>query len=46
LLREGLARDVDVAIDDAFSFAGARCDRIVASVLAKLSAQANTQDSS
>ena len=36
LLREGLSRDVDLAIGDAFSFAGARCDRIVASVLAKL----------
>ena len=36
LLREGLARDVDLAIGDAFSFAGARCDRIVAGLLAKL----------
>ena len=36
LLREGLASDVDLAIGDAFSFAGARCDRIVAGVLAKL----------
>lgn len=35
LLREGLSSDVDLAIGDAFSFAGARCDRIVASVLAK-----------
>ena len=35
LLREGLARDVDFAIGDAFSFSGARCDRIVAGVLAK-----------
>ncbi|MBC7984702.1 MAG: RNA polymerase sigma factor, partial [Candidatus Obscuribacterales bacterium] len=33
LLREGLARDVDIAIDDAFSFAGSRCDRIVAHVM-------------
>ena len=37
LLREGLSRDVDFAIGDAFSFAGARCDRIVANVLARLS---------
>lgn len=37
LLREGLSRDVDLALGDAFSFAGARCDRIVASVLAQLS---------
>ena len=36
LLREGLSRDVDLAIGDAFSFDGARCDRIVAGVLAKL----------
>ena len=36
LLREGLASDVDLAIGDAFSFARARCDRIVAGVLAKL----------
>ena len=35
LLREGLSRDVDLAIGDAFSFAGERCDRIVAGVLAK-----------
>ncbi|RZL87464.1 MAG: RNA polymerase sigma factor [Variovorax sp.] len=36
LLREGLSHDVDLAIGDAFSFAGARCDRIVANVLARL----------
>ena len=36
LLREGLSRDVDFAIGDAFSFAGARCDRIVANVLTRL----------
>lgn len=36
LLREGLSRDVDLAIGDAFSFAGERCDRVVANVLAKL----------
>lgn len=36
LLREGLSRDVDLAMGDAFSFAGARCDRIVSHVLAKL----------
>ena len=36
LLRESLSRDVDVAMGDAFSFDGARCDRIVAGVLAKL----------
>lgn len=35
LLREGLASDIDVTLGDAFSFDGARCDRIVATVLAK-----------
>jgi RNA polymerase sigma-70 factor (ECF subfamily) len=38
LLREGLSRDLDVALGDAFSFDGARCDRIVAHVLAELAA--------
>ena len=36
LLRESIARDVDVATGDVFGFAGDRCDRIVARVLAKL----------
>jgi RNA polymerase sigma-70 factor (ECF subfamily) len=36
LLRESLARDVDVATGDVYAFAGARCDRIVAYVLAHL----------
>jgi RNA polymerase sigma-70 factor (ECF subfamily) len=36
LLRESLARDVDRAYGDAFGFAGARCDRIVSNVLARL----------
>lgn len=34
LLRAALARDVDSATVDAFGFAGERCDRIVANVLA------------
>jgi RNA polymerase sigma-70 factor (ECF subfamily) len=33
LLREGLSNDIDVAMGDAFSFDGERCDRIVARVL-------------
>jgi RNA polymerase sigma-70 factor, ECF subfamily len=37
LLRAALARDIDVATGDVFAFAGARCDRIVANVLARLS---------
>lgn len=36
LLREWLSRDIDLAQDDAFSFAGARCDRITANVMARL----------
>jgi RNA polymerase sigma-70 factor, ECF subfamily len=32
LLRESLARDVDAAMQDAFSFAGERCDRLVQAV--------------
>lgn len=35
LLREGLASEIDVTLGDAFSFDGARCDRIVAGVLAR-----------
>ena len=36
LLRETLARDIDTATADAFAFDGARCDRIVGSVLARI----------
>ena len=36
LLRESLAREVDTAMQDVFSFAGARCDRIVATVLERV----------
>jgi RNA polymerase sigma-70 factor (ECF subfamily) len=36
MLREALAQKIDVACEDAFSFAGERCDRVVASVLARL----------
>lgn len=39
LLREGLASAIDVTLADAFSFDGARCDRIVAGVLARRRAQ-------
>jgi len=35
LLRERLARDIDLAMADAFSFDGERCDRIVAQVLSR-----------
>lgn len=35
-LRAALARDIDMATGDVFAFAGSRCDRIVAAVLARL----------
>lgn len=38
LLRESLARDIDVTLEDAFSFDGRRCDRLVAAVLARIGA--------
>ena len=37
-LREALSREIDLAFDDAFSFAGERCDRIVARVMAAVTA--------
>jgi RNA polymerase sigma-70 factor (ECF subfamily) len=36
LLREGLSQDLDMALSDAFSFDGERCNRIVAAVRARL----------
>lgn len=36
LLREALAREIDFSLESAFSFAGDRCDRIVAGVLERL----------
>jgi len=36
LLREALSKEIDIAYGDAFAFAGDRCDRIVAGVLARL----------
>jgi RNA polymerase sigma-70 factor (ECF subfamily) len=38
LLRKALARELGDNLDQAFSFAGSRCDRIVARVLARLDA--------
>jgi len=35
MLREDLANHIDIAVSDAFAFDGARCDRIVAGVLAR-----------
>jgi RNA polymerase sigma-70 factor (ECF subfamily) len=42
LLREALAQKIDLAYEDAFSFAGSRCDRIVAGVLARINQQETT----
>ena len=38
MLREAIAREVDFAVEDAFGFAGERCERITAAVLARLGA--------
>jgi len=40
LLREALSREVDLAIGDAFSFAGKRCDDIVAHVMSAITSDA------
>ena len=40
LLRESLSRELDLALDDAFHFAGERCDRITERVLAAVRAEA------
>ena len=40
MLRAALAEELDIATGEVFSFAGARCDRIVAAVLARLPAAA------
>jgi RNA polymerase sigma-70 factor (ECF subfamily) len=39
MLREALAREIDFAIEDAFGFDGARCDRIVEAVRRRLDAE-------
>jgi RNA polymerase sigma-70 factor (ECF subfamily) len=38
LLREALASKIDLACEEAFAFAGERCDRIVANVMARIGA--------
>jgi RNA polymerase sigma-70 factor (ECF subfamily) len=35
LLRESLAQEMDAGLSEAFAFDGARCDRIVANVMAR-----------
>ncbi len=42
LLREALAREIDFCLGETFSFAGDRCDRIVAGVLHQLGAPPGT----
>jgi RNA polymerase sigma-70 factor (ECF subfamily) len=42
-LREALAREIDFAMEDAFSFDGVRCDRIVFAVLQALSKEQREQ---
>ncbi len=39
LLRASLSREIDHAFDEAFAFAGERCDRIVEGVLARLQSE-------
>jgi RNA polymerase sigma-70 factor (ECF subfamily) len=46
LLRESLSRDIDFALEDAFSFAGHRCDSIVARVLARIHRDGKTPSNS
>lgn len=41
LLREALATEIDLTLPDAFAFAGARCDRIVAHVLERIAVSSN-----
>ena len=36
MLREALSREIDFALEEAFAFDGARCDRIVGRVLQRL----------
>jgi RNA polymerase sigma-70 factor, ECF subfamily len=37
-LREALSQEIDLAVDDAFAFAGERCERIVTRVMARIAA--------
>jgi RNA polymerase sigma-70 factor (ECF subfamily) len=45
MLRESLARDLDVAERDLFEFRGSHCDRIVARVLERLGANSSDESS-
>jgi RNA polymerase sigma-70 factor (ECF subfamily) len=39
MLRESLSREMDMAVENAFEFLGARCDRITAAVMARIKGQ-------
>ena len=41
LMRDAIAREIDLEYEDAFRFSGARCDRIVVGVLVRLAGEAN-----
>ena len=41
LLRAALEHEIGVALQEAFSFAGARCDRIVAGVMKRIRTHSN-----
>jgi RNA polymerase sigma-70 factor (ECF subfamily) len=43
MLREAIAREVDFAVEDAFGFAGERCERITLAVLGKLASDPTFQ---
>jgi RNA polymerase sigma-70 factor (ECF subfamily) len=44
LLREALAKEIDLAERDVFEFGGQHCDRVVASVLARLESDSTCRD--
>ena len=46
LLRESISRDIDMSGADAFYFDGARCERIVAGVLAKIAGTCSRRSAS
>lgn len=46
LLRESLSREIDTVMEDAFSFAGERCDRIVEAVTKRIPELASFQPKS
>ena len=43
MLRELLARDIDLATSELFEFQGVHCDRIVAGVLARLASRSGRE---